>query len=535
MKYKISAILISCMLIFNMITVFADTGLTVKYQTASKTVNISGNIGEIKELINITILPADVPHNSITADIILKNKYLLKTIRSDADGQFADFVVMPAWALSGIYTVYVNYGEKELSKNFSHINDGQALKIINLLNLASKDEFKTVLMQNTDAFGIEQEQYNLYKDSINECLFAHRPLSGYTVSGFVDEYSRTVALNLIAGGSIETTVEKYGQYFGVSYEYEFKGLSEKIKSRITFEIAKFDFAGNNTQDVFMKSYILAQVSEAASYVSMQETILKFKDYIGINLSKYTTLSNYKQGEVFSDMFDGGVQGFDNIKPIFDKLVSAALSNNTAKGGASKSGGGYSNNFSLDPITQEQTEPVSVLFNDMENHWGRQTVYALAGKGIISGFSDGNFKPDNKISRAEYIKLLVKALDISAAAMQSFDDVKQTDWFYSYVVAAKGAGLASGFGNEFKPNDEITREDAAVLLYRAIQYKNASISGNFDFADNEQISDYAKEAVSVLGANNIISGFEMKFIPKDNTSRAEAAALLYRMLDFLKEV
>ncbi len=194
------------------------------------------------------------------------------------------------------------------------------------------------------------------------------------------------------------------------------------------------------------------------------------------------------------------------------------------GGGSSSMGSYPVTDTAVPPSQTETK----YFNDMENHWAKDTVYAMAQRGIVNGFETGDFLPENSVTRAEFAKMTVCAFGLLREAPNTFSDVEEGAWYEEYISAASSMGLVSGHGGRFYPNDKITREDAAVILYNTLK-KIGSLSGDTRiFGDEDSISDYAKEAVSYLAGNNIISGTgEDTFSPKKDTTRAEAATLIYR--------
>ncbi len=145
------------------------------------------------------------------------------------------------------------------------------------------------------------------------------------------------------------------------------------------------------------------------------------------------------------------------------------------------------------------------------------------------FPDGLHYNENGATTvaAEYAKIITE-LNNSGSDV-SFADVSENDWFAPFVTKAAGLALVNGSGTGFAPNNNITREDAAVILYRLIT-KNQTVSGTHSFGDGQDIASYAAEAVSALAANGIISGSgNNMFNPKSNLTRAEASKLIYGAL------
>ncbi len=94
-------------------------------------------------------------------------------------------------------------------------------------------------------------------------------------------------------------------------------------------------------------------------------------------------------------------------------------------------------------------------------------------------------------------------------------------------------IVTGYNGKFMPNENISRQDAAVILFRSIKDKLNASANTVDFSDNEDIDIYAKEAVSTLAANKIIQGSENTFLPRHDLTRAEAAVIINKAIEFTK--
>ena len=113
----------------------------------------------------------------------------------------------------------------------------------------------------------------------------------------------------------------------------------------------------------------------------------------------------------------------------------------------------------------------------------------------------------------------------------FDDVSSSAWYSGYVCTAYENGLVTGTDdNMFMPDKNITREDAAVIIYRAAKKLGIDAAGTAEFDDSGDAADYAAEAIGALSQKGIINGNGGKFFPKNDITRAEAAAMLYRLIN-----
>ncbi len=168
-----------------------------------------------------------------------------------------------------------------------------------------------------------------------------------------------------------------------------------------------------------------------------------------------------------------------------------------------------------------------IFNDMATtHWAYPYVQTMNKAGVLSGYN-GNFRPEDAITRAEFAKVLCTAFGINAQADAGFTDVADNAWYANYVNALASSGIAKGDGVSFRPNDVITRQDAVVLLERALTFIGVGLEkGETSFVDNAQISDYAKEAIASLVKAGVINGLnDGSFAPASNITRAQVAKII----------
>jgi copper chaperone CopZ len=170
-------------------------------------------------------------------------------------------------------------------------------------------------------------------------------------------------------------------------------------------------------------------------------------------------------------------------------------------------------------------------------WAQSNIEVLASRGIIKGVDDDTFLPSANISRADFAILLVRALGLNADFTVNFTGINETDYFYNETGIAKELGIIKGYSDgTFKPRDYITRQDMIVMADRAMTVANRSVNSGslFDIAnylDSDLVADYALNAVTNFVENGLIIGNNQKLKPLDNTTRAEAAVLIYRLYNY----
>ena len=171
------------------------------------------------------------------------------------------------------------------------------------------------------------------------------------------------------------------------------------------------------------------------------------------------------------------------------------------------------------------------FSDVaSNAWYAEAVEYVHGNGLMSGTSATTFSPETNTSRAMLATILYRSSGSPAVTEAvDFTDVS-TDAYYADAVAwASANGIISGYGNGlFGPNDPITREQIAAILWRYAGSPSAETGA--DFADESSISSYAATAVDWARASGIVNGAENnQFLPQDNATRAEVATILYNYM------
>lgn len=179
--------------------------------------------------------------------------------------------------------------------------------------------------------------------------------------------------------------------------------------------------------------------------------------------------------------------------------------------------------------------VNRTFNDLKSYsWATHQIQVLASKGIINGTSDTTFNPQAFITRADFMVLLVKALDLNAVVDSNFTDVPAGAYYYNQIGIAKKLGITTGVGdNSYNPKAQITRQDMMVLITRALMVSGKiSSEGTADviskYTDKDQVASYAETGVATLVKEGIVVGSNNIINPKGNASRAELAAIVYKI-------
>lgn len=168
----------------------------------------------------------------------------------------------------------------------------------------------------------------------------------------------------------------------------------------------------------------------------------------------------------------------------------------------------------------------VDYCDVEGHWAKNVIEEWSGLGVIGGH-DGSFYPDRFITRGEFATVINRVFQFGIPAENTFSDLDNS--FYTrHILCLSYAGVMSGFEDEIRPNDYITREEAGAVFYKVLALDEQA-EMKTDFSDAEQISDWAMPYMTTLVNEGYFGGSDGRLNPKQNITRAETVALLSKAL------
>ncbi|MBZ0188145.1 MAG: S-layer homology domain-containing protein, partial [Candidatus Obscuribacterales bacterium] len=176
---------------------------------------------------------------------------------------------------------------------------------------------------------------------------------------------------------------------------------------------------------------------------------------------------------------------------------------------------------------------SALAADTRGHWAEKYIAILQQQGTIGGFPDGSFKPDNGITRAQFAAIAAKALNIPEAGRDAkFADLSKKHWAYKAISAVNDAGLVGGYPDgSFRPEDKITRTQAFVILSKALNNAKADPDVLSRYKDGKSVAIWAVPSVAkAVNAGIVVNHPDPYAIrPDAQATRAEVAALTYQTM------
>lgn len=186
-----------------------------------------------------------------------------------------------------------------------------------------------------------------------------------------------------------------------------------------------------------------------------------------------------------------------------------------------------------------------VFGDLMDHWSRDQVQVLISRHIVHGDGERRFSPERSITRAELVKLLVEIITLHheppvGKSAIAFSDVSETAWYSEAVRLASLWGLAQGDQGRFRPNDLVTRQEMVVLMMRAVQLLGQQVEVGQSvvatdslqaYVDADEIAVWARDAFAAAIGAGLVNGMAADRLgPAETSTRAQAAVVIYRLLD-----
>lgn len=529
------------------------------YEPLKQTYSLYGGFGKEKRG-NITVGVKVSDKNGAIADAAVT------TAERDANGRVIftfDPIVFSDDSASGTYTFELSsfLGKKTLTAEF--LNSSDALEVLLKLDTQTGTDYENTLLNSGSGMGADISVYKNLSPAGKTAVLAklYKVKSGLTadtktdpdrvakvnkaVDSFLSAYNEATAVEEFndceTAAEVSAWIAKYADKFslkvGNDYAWEYYAEEDgKVKAAADAALAKVSGMADMNAIKAKLAEVLLCAKLDRSHVSFVDTLLsRHSAAFGLDLTGYNALSD--KSSVKSGIVNKAKFTYAEVKEMFDALVTARqlaeAGGGSGNGGSSGGSGGGSKPVSGIGGGAAGTPSVgsSNPFTDLpNNHWAKDYILYLNQKQIMQGKGDGVFEPDTFITRAEAVKLIAAALGLTGTADITLADVSDGDWFVEYVAAALANGVIVGDENGcFRPNDRITRQDLAVMLYRAMKV-SASID-ELSFTDADQISVYAVGAVGYFARRGIISGYpEGHFAPFGNATRAEAAKIISSILN-----
>ena len=322
-------------------------------------------------------------------------------------------------------------------------------------------------------------------------------------------------------------------------------FDDTIKQKVAASLIGKTFDSQETiKNAFEEGLLLNSMKTLKDYTDATTVLKKFQALLPeINFAGYDALGdtalnvdNAIAGKEYESV-TALVTAYNNAvsNPTSDTGESVIVSRPSDTGGGS-SGGGGKNVISVptpEPLYNNSDVTNPQQFSDLDGYeWAKTAIEELAKMNCISGYEDGSFKPGGNITREEFVKLICVLFDFETDGNNAgFSDVKADAWYSTYINAAVDSGIVQGLGNgNFGVGLLMTRQEMAVIIARAMGLKEVYSTA---FTDSFEIADWAETSVGQLKQLGIIEGYDGKFMPLKNATRAETACMLYKVSQMIK--
>lgn len=519
--------------------VYADT---IKKGNTS-IIEISGEADKAGRFITAEVYPKDKSANDLLAaerEGYTKILIYHDQTMSDSDGGYRFEFDMKNAASGEYYSLITTDDGNSSKEEFLYIDYDEFIKNKNEINNLSDgvsdssiQTVKSILDSKYVLFGIKKEVI----DKIDTKMLAEIMLNTVKknkLSDSVDEVTETVGemifVQMLNQSLIENiyTQDDLKTKLSVSEIKDFyneKFITDEFKTLFTKKLSNNGYKSvYDYENDLAAEFIFSIIKYPNGNKNAMDVLKAFSSKIGI-----------ASAEITLDKVTGIVgNDYSSLSDVKRDLQKEKIASGTGTSGGSSGGSRPSvPNNTISDTEVSQPKPIDKIeFGDMSGYeWADEAVTYLAANKIINGDGNGNFMPDMSITREEFCKIAVNTFCADAEKVGiDFLDVKDGEWYAEFVKKAYGKGLMKGVSdNEFGIGANITREDICVIVFRALNLEPVKNS-KFAFGDDDQISDYAKDAVYVLKNHNIINGIsDDEFGAKLFATRAEAAKIIYGAL------
>ena len=509
--------------------------LVSQYNAENNSITVEG-VCENSPYVNIRVIPYTT--STLSSTDVENGNVILKTISTDSNYRYWDVITH---SVSFPYGKYITeaFAEEELSRVIMVCYDETVLDTLKL-SYDSENVTTQFVSQMVDSLNLGRETFDVYSQYICSVL----PSQAKTAQNLLDGYILCEGIARFVNSEITLSelIELYSEFTGVlTYEYDQLDTDEKLSLETLMREAAYN-TGAAFSQVYSTRELAAKVRCSDTYSDAKTILLDAFAGAGKDMTDYNNLENtYKQNNVFISVY-GNRNSLSTLEEFYSSFVSAVNAEKVTvpseeedtfvpSGGGGGGGGGGSVRYEVEENAISETKEV---FSDIAAHWAKNEIMQLYEKGIVDGYEDGSFRPDNKVSRAQYTKMIMGLIGKTQAMGNAvFSDVSNESWYFPYISDAAQIGLVKGNNGLFNPEEPITREDAVVIMFRALEHLKLKMNGNTVFNDIDSASTYARDTIIKLAAEGIINGYNGNFNPKNMITRAEASAIINRAAEKIK--
>ncbi len=466
-------------------------------------------------------------------------------------------------SFSGTYGTYVivlkGVKTDKVVKKFLYCDEAMLVEKAN--QAATADDMRLLIEFSVDMLGVSMSDAEAFDAAHQTMIFAAMAaIDDYDSAASIKQaYEReilaqTVIANQSDKAALKTIIEDEDNQDLFTLKESNPTLFARFIDREAINTLVYDDISTATITGFadLNSLISESIILKATYKSqgkreMDAIISAAAAECELDLSIYNLLIDANKDTLLGSMNNKNyatmtdfINEFANLSTSLYRTQQTIIVNPGAGTGSGGGGGGGGGSYAPGDknqvsVTGPLEDAVGEKFVDIADvAWAKEAILYLEGIGVLSGYGDKTFRPNNPLTREEFVKIIVSAFRYNIVKKPNvFSDVDEDSWYYEYVSTAHFNNLVSGYEDgRFGVGDTILRQDMALIMYRVLESIGADIADvqSKAFSDDADIDAYAREAVYALKGCGYVNGDDNgNYNPKSNVTRAEAAVVVYRIL------
>ena len=477
----------------------------------------------------------------------------IKEATAESDGSFSTRIPIGESLSDGQYIIVQISGGGKNHVSSSYIRmfkTAQAIEdeILGEFQDASTSEMGALLKEYELLLGVNlDEEYKSNKTMIHNLFVSVRDkdiLQFESLNDILKAWDYAQSLLKLSKNPTTQDVEEFIENYEELIDYDFSEenedytqMAEEVHSLTAGIFAESaPDSMNKVKETLEQSVALSMVN-SKNGTTVSPVIQKYAGILGISYDDYENYcEKYGEYEVNKAFVGQDFKNTIEVTTAFENRIDTLKNGETNNGGGGAPSSSHDSNWITKDDNSGSVAPkptFTVKYSDLQTtHWAYYAVAALSEKGVINGFSDGSFKPDETVTREQFVKMIVNAFGINGEGEFSFEDIENERWSAPFIRKAIACGITKGVSESlFAPEADVTRQDAAVMLHRICKVNNIALSGEATLIDAEIVSNYAKESVNALAGAGVINGFDDgNFKPFEALTRGQAAKLIYALVN-----
>ena len=472
------------------------------------------------------------------------------SVLTNTNGEYIFRFKMPNGTTSGVYNTELNFfGTDKTESTFYWISPAESGQLLSDINNAdSQSKIFDILQANSGVFLGSDKWWSMMdktaKENVTKAVYEKIPYTA--LDKIKDVVFEVTALNIFncckTGDEINDVLEHFSSIYAIRTDnsvcygiYDKMTADEKAFARNAMSLEKPTASNDEIIKTFDRGVLLAAISRAKEANDIKNLLdnTKYRNLI----TGFTNYNDYDAQTLALHLYSyGDINTIDEFKNAVSKCPKNS-SDNTSKSPSGGSGKGSGSSISTDYTKPTVTEPVNneytEYFNDLSDYdWAKTAINYLAENGYINGVGENMFAPSELVTREEFVKMIASVFGLKYTGSENvFADVPNDHWAYPFIMAAYNDGTVNGAEDGlFGLGAQITRQDMAAMVYRAITKHGEISDADAKFSDLSDVSEYAVRGVCALNGAGYINGYpDGSFKPFNTATRAEAAQIIYNVV------